>query len=211
MGDYGGGGMLLAVGGWPHCGAGPAPCRHRRRAGEVVDASIVDRRGTAVTEVYGMLHRGRWKDARGGEPAGRRRANYGVYRTDDGHHCRGPLEPGSSPSSPPRIGGGLTASTPRPVEWAELREARRRFATVPGMSGSRLFDGSDALRGARAVAGGRLPTHRTSPARRHFVAAHGAYAAGAAPRFGADAGRATAPAAAPARRAHNEIRADWGC
>lgn len=89
VGDYGGGGMLLALG----VLAGIISARETGK-GQVVDAAMVDGAALLNTATYGMLHGGMWADSRqtnlldGGAPF------YAVYETADGRHVAvGALEP----------------------------------------------------------------------------------------------------------------------
>ena len=69
LGDFGGGGVFLALG-------AVAALVHARATGEgqVVDAAIVDGTAVLTTMIHGMLDGGSWIDRRGAEPARHRRA-----------------------------------------------------------------------------------------------------------------------------------------
>ena len=89
LGDYGGGGMLLAV------GVLAALIEARRSgAGQVVDAAMVDGSALLSTSIHGLMAGGGWSDQResnfldGGAPF------YAVYETADQRHIAvGALEP----------------------------------------------------------------------------------------------------------------------
>ena len=89
LGDYGGGGMLLAV------GILAALIEARRSgAGQVVDAAMVDGSALLSTSIHGLMAGGGWSDQResnfldGGAPF------YAVYETADQRHIAvGALEP----------------------------------------------------------------------------------------------------------------------
>ena len=90
VGDFGGGGMLLAFG--MVCGLLEA---QRSGKGQVVDAAMVDGASLLLGGIYGMAGAGLWNDAE-------RETNmldggahfYGTYATKDGKHvCIGSIEP----------------------------------------------------------------------------------------------------------------------
>ncbi len=90
VGDFGGGGMLLAFG--MVCGLLEA---QRSGKGQVVDAAMVDGAALLLGGIYGMAGAGLWNDAE-------RETNmldggahfYGTYATKDGKHvCIGSIEP----------------------------------------------------------------------------------------------------------------------
>jgi alpha-methylacyl-CoA racemase len=88
VGDYGGGGMLLAVGllsailDARSCGQG-----------QVVDVAMVDGAATLMAPYYGMLAAGTWRDRRHDNVLDGAAHYYGVYRTaDDGHVAVGAME-----------------------------------------------------------------------------------------------------------------------
>jgi alpha-methylacyl-CoA racemase len=89
VGDFGGGGMLLAVG----ILAGVVSARETG-AGQVVDAAMVDGSALLTTSMHGFIAEGMWTTKReanlldGGAPF------YTVYETSDGGHIAvGALEP----------------------------------------------------------------------------------------------------------------------
>jgi alpha-methylacyl-CoA racemase len=89
VGDYGGGGMLLAVGLL-------AAIIHARAtgAGQVVDASMVDGSSLLTTALHGYLAEGMWTIARGTNLLDGGAPFYSVYETADGSHMAvGALEP----------------------------------------------------------------------------------------------------------------------
>ena len=69
VGDYGGGGMLLAYG-----VVAALLSAARTGAGQVVDAAMVDGAAVLMTQFFGMTAHGRWTEDRGGQPAGHRGA-----------------------------------------------------------------------------------------------------------------------------------------
>ncbi len=89
VGDFGGGGMLLAFG---------VLCalveRSRSGQGQVVDAAMVDGTGLLMTSIYEMLARGEWIPRRGVNMLDGGAYFYGVYETSDGGYIAvGAIEP----------------------------------------------------------------------------------------------------------------------
>ncbi|WP_377267481.1 CaiB/BaiF CoA transferase family protein [Peterkaempfera sp. SMS 1(5)a] len=89
VGDFGGGGMLLAVG-----VLSAAVHAARTGRGQVVDAAMTDGSALLLAMMYGFIAKGTWVDEResnlldGGAPY------YGTYRCSDGRHISlGPVEP----------------------------------------------------------------------------------------------------------------------
>ena len=89
VGDYGGGGMLLA------CGVVAALLSVARTgAGQVVDAAMVDGSALLMAQFYGMTALGRWSQERGTNLLDSGAPFYDVYPSADGGYLSvGPLEP----------------------------------------------------------------------------------------------------------------------
>ena len=89
VGDFGGGGMLLAF------GMVAALLRVARGgAGQVVDAAMTDGSALLMSMAYGFLGMGAWQDGRGANLLDGGAPFYGVYRcADGGHVALGSLEP----------------------------------------------------------------------------------------------------------------------
>src|SRR5439155_6525327 len=205
--DYGGGGMLLAV--------GVLAALWRARAtgeGQVVDASIVDGAALLATQVFGMLHAGTWQDARAANLLDGAAPNYGVYRTVDGRHLAvGPLEPRFWAEFAERL-GGLDGADPYDAKgWPALRERiAARVATRTRDEWLAVFDGTDAcvapvLSLGEAAADG----HPQLAARGTYVTAHGVRQPAPAPRFSATAAALTTPPPRPGEHTR-EALADSG-
>jgi len=79
LGDFGGGGMFLALG-------AVAALLHARTTGrgQVVDAAIVDGTAVLTTMIHGMLDAGVWRDRRGVNLLDTGAPFYDVYRCADG-------------------------------------------------------------------------------------------------------------------------------
>ena len=180
LGDYGGGGMLLAVG--VLAGVWRAA---RTGVGQVVDAAIVDGATLLATQVYGLLHSGLWRDGRGANLLDGAAPHYGVYATQDGHYVAvGALEPKFYAEFAARL--GLAAGAPDPydsVRWPELRVAiAERFATRTREEWLSIFEGSDACV-APVLSLGEAPAHPHLVARETFIDVAGVRQPAPAPRF----------------------------
>ena len=89
VGDFGGGGMLLAFG--IACGIIEA---QRSGKGQVVDAAMVDGASTLAAMFSGMQASGRWNETRGDNILDTGAPWYDTYETADGKHMAvGSIEP----------------------------------------------------------------------------------------------------------------------
>jgi alpha-methylacyl-CoA racemase len=89
VGDFGGGGMLMAVGILSALVAARTSGR-----GQVVDAAMVDGSALLLAMTYGFLNQGIWIDERGVNLIDGGAPFYGVYRCSDGRYVAiGALEP----------------------------------------------------------------------------------------------------------------------
>jgi alpha-methylacyl-CoA racemase len=89
VGDFGGGGMLLAVG-----VLAALVERERSGLGQVVDAAMVDGSALLNSFLYGLLGRGLWQEERGTNLLDGGAPFYDTYQTADGRHVAvGALEP----------------------------------------------------------------------------------------------------------------------
>jgi alpha-methylacyl-CoA racemase len=188
LGDYGGGGMLLAAGVLAALWSA-----QRTGAGQVVDAAIVDGAALLASQLYGLLHSGFWRDERGANLLDGGAPFYGVYETADGRHLAvGPLETKFYAEFADRLGLD-PAQVPDQydvAEWPRLRAAiAARLATRTRDEWLAVFDGRDAcvapVLSLREAAGHDGPGHPHLAARGTFVDAHGVRQPAPAPRFDA--------------------------
>jgi alpha-methylacyl-CoA racemase len=181
LGDYGGGGMLLAAGVL-------AALWHAERTGtgQVVDAAIVDGAALLATQMFGMLHSGAWQDRRaanlldGGAPF------YGVYETADGKFLAvGPLERRFYAQFAERLGldPHTTPAQLDAASWPRLRALiGARVATRTRDEWVALFEGSDACV-APVLTLAEAPSDPHNQARGAFVDVDGVTQPAPAPRF----------------------------
>ena len=125
VGDFGGGGMLLAFG--IACALVEA---HRSGLGQVVDAAMVEGASLLTTMFWGMQAARRWTDVRGENILDSGAPWYDAYETRDGRHVAiGAIEPKFYAELLARLGlagEALPAQHDR-AGWPRLRE---RFAAV---------------------------------------------------------------------------------
>ena len=207
VGDFGGGGMLLAFG--IACGIIEARSSGR---GQVVDAAMLDGASLLATMFSGLLASGQWSEMRGENVLDSGAPWYDTYATKDGRHIAiGAIEPKFYAELLKRMGldaASLPAQNER-VHWPELR---RTFA-VAFLSKTReewcdVFDGSDACF-APVLSFSEARRHPHAGARAAYVDLGGVVQPAPAPRFTRTPGAAASPP--PERGAHGrEALADWG-
>jgi len=193
VGDFGGGGMLLALG-----ILAALVERARSGLGQVVDAAMVDGAALLTAFVYGMRATGAWQDERGTNLLDGGAPFYDTYRTADGGYVAvGALEPqfyAALLAGLGLAGTGLPAQHDR-SGWPELR---RRFAEAFGGRNrdewAAIFAGTDACV-APVLSFGEAPGHPHAVARSAFTEVGGITQPAPAPRFGRSA--AGQPAAPP--------------
>jgi alpha-methylacyl-CoA racemase len=205
--DFGGGGMLLALGVLAALWERP-----RSGRGQVVDAAMVDGSALLCAMFHGMRAAGAWTDERGANLLDSGAPFYDCYQTaDEKFVAVGALEPqfflallaglGIDPSSMPfqydRDG------------WPALRERlAAAFRTRPRDEWEQVFSGLDACV-APVLTMGEAPQHPHNQARGTFVAVGGVMQPSPAPRF--DRTPAAAPTPPVAAGAHSdEILARFG-
>jgi alpha-methylacyl-CoA racemase len=143
VGDFGGGGMLLALG-----ILAALVERERSGLGQVVDAAMVDGSALLTSFIYGMRSTGSWQDERGANLLDGGAPFYDTYETADGGYVAvGALEPQFYAALLDGLGladAGLPAQLDR-SGWPELR---RRFAAVFAARSrdewAEIFAGTDA-------------------------------------------------------------------
>jgi alpha-methylacyl-CoA racemase len=124
LGDYGGGGMLLALG----LLSGIIESR-RSGHGQVLDVSMLDGAATLMAVFYGMLAQGTWEDRRQANTVDGAAHFYRTYETADGKHFAvGALEPQFYAELCNRLGVTPPQDYDEPASWAAHAEVMaRRF------------------------------------------------------------------------------------
>jgi alpha-methylacyl-CoA racemase len=207
LGDFGGGGVFLALGAL-------AALLHARATGEgqVVDAAIVDGTAALTTMIHGLLDAGAWRDQRGVNLLDTGAPFYDVYHCADGQFVAvGALE---EPFYAALLEGLGLAGDPTlpsredPRQWPALRARfTQAFATRTRAEWWEVFQGTDAC----VAPVWSLLEATTDPhnrARGVFVEVDGVVQPAVAPRFSATPG---AVGRVPAVGEHSdEIRAELG-
>ncbi|MCZ2528100.1 CaiB/BaiF CoA transferase family protein [Streptomyces sp. HB2AG] len=186
VGDYGGGGLLLA------CGMVAALLSVARGGtGQVVDAAMTDGSALLMAQFYGMRAAGLWGGERGTNLLDTGAPFYDVYATADGGHVSvGPIEPAFFAELLDRLGadgadGEAAAGQYDPAAWPALRERlRAAFATRTRDEWEEVFAGSDACV-APVLSMEEAPGHPHNAARGTFVIRDGVVQPAPAPRFSA--------------------------
>ena len=207
VGDFGGGGMLLAFG--IACALLEA---QRSGFGQVVDAAMVDGAASLSTMFWGMLAAERWSETRGANVLDTGAPWYDVYETGDGRHVAiGAIEPKFYGELLQRLGlarENLPAQHDR-KGWPELRKVfSEKIRTKTRDQWCVAFEGSDACF-APVLTFSEARTHPHNAARRTFIDAGEVAQPAPAPRFSRTPGAIRR--AAPERGAlGREALADWG-
>jgi alpha-methylacyl-CoA racemase len=205
LGDFGGGGMLMAYG---ICAALVERASSGR--GQVVDAAIVDGVASLLAMPLMFLAQGHWRDERGVNMLDGGVPWYDVYQTADGQWMAvGALEPRFYAAL--LAGLGLTDAPDRgdPRNWPELRARfTARFAERTRDEWAATFAGTEAcaepvlsLREAAA------DPHLT--ARGTYVDRDGFVEPAPAPRFSRTPGKLSEPAPVPGQHTTEALTA-WG-
>ena len=207
VGDFGGGGMLLAFG--IACGIIEA---RTSGLGQVVDAAMVDGASVLAAMFGGMMASGHWSEARGENILDTGSPWYDTYETSDGKHMSvGAIEPKFYAEL--LAGLGLAdAQLPKQNDRTGWPELRRRigaaFKSNTRDHWAAVFDKADACV-APVLTFSEARAHPHNAERATFVAANGMSQAAPAPRFSRTPGAISG--AAPERGANGrQAMADWG-
>ncbi len=207
LGDFGGGGMFLALG----AVAALLSARTTGR-GQVVDAAIVDGTAVLTTMIHGLIDAGVWRDRRGVNLLDTGAPFYDVYRCADGQFVAvGALEEQFYAALLTGLGLADDESLPDrldPRGWPALRERFTEvFATRSRAEWWEVFAGTDAC----VAPVWSLVEATTDPHNRErgvFVEVDGRLQPNVAPRFSATPGTV---GAVPSVDQHgDEIRAELG-
>ena len=211
VGDFGGGGMLLAFG--VVCGVVEAA---RSGRGQVVDAAMVDGAALLAGMMHGLRAAGQWGE-RGTNLLDSGAWFYEVYETADGRYVSlGAIDGGSRAELLRRIGladdvdgGGPVPDADDRASWPAMK------ARVAALMRTRtrdewcaLLEGTDACF-APVLDPGEAPEHPHLRERGTFTEVGGVVQPAPAPRFSRTPGAVTAPPPAPGEHT-DEALADWG-
>lgn len=181
VGDYGGGGMLLAL------GVVAALLRSSVSGdGQVVDAAMVDGAALLMAPLYGLAASGLWRPGRSVNLLDGSAPFYTTYMTSDGRHIAvGALEPKFYATLVQVLGLGDSGLPDQydQARWPELRDAfAARFATRSRDEWAGMFAGTDACV-APVLDIDEAPRHPHNQARATFIDGPDLVQPGPAPRF----------------------------
>ncbi len=204
-GDFGGGGMLLALG----MLAAMLEARTSGR-GQVVDASMVEGSALLITMIYGMRAMGAWGE-RGTNLLDTGAWFYDVYECADGEYISlGALEPQFFAEMVAKT--GIDAEGIDQNDRAAWPEMRTRLAEAVKAKTRdewcEILDGSDACF-APVLSLAEAPGHPHNEARGTFVDVGGALQPAPAPRFSRTPAEIARPSPHPGQHTA-EALADWG-
>jgi alpha-methylacyl-CoA racemase len=207
VGDFGGGGMLLAFG--IACALLEARSSGR---GQVVDAAMVDGASLLAAMFAGLLAAGSWTETRGENLLDSGAPWYDTYETKDGRFVAiGAIEPKFYAELLERLGLAGEA-LPEQNDRAGWPELRRRFAAA-FRSRTRdewcaVFEGSDACF-APVLGFTESRSHPHAAARGGYLEVGGVAQPAPAPRFGRTPGGVSRPPPERGALGHAAL-ADWG-
>ncbi|HEX4928279.1 MAG TPA: CaiB/BaiF CoA-transferase family protein [Burkholderiales bacterium] len=205
VGDFGGGGMLLAFG---------VACAllevARSGRGQVIDAAMVDGASLLAAMFHGFLKAGRWSEERGVNLLDTGAPWYDVYETKDGKHVAiGAIEPKFFSELTEKLAlQGLPAQNDR-ARWPEMRQRfAQAFKSRTRDEWCTVFEGADAcFAPVLSWSEARAEPHHL--ARNSFVEIGGVAQPAPAPRFSRTPGVVRRPP--PERGAGGAAAlADWG-
>jgi alpha-methylacyl-CoA racemase len=198
LGNFGGGGMLMAFG--MVCGLLESG---RSGRGQVIDGAVVDGAALLATVFFGLRAAGSWSDQRGTNLADTGTWFYDVYETLDGKYVSfGAVEPKYRAELIRRI--GLDVS-----DAADMKDRVARIvATRTRAEWCELLDGTETCF-APVLSLDEVAAHPHHVARQTFVEVAGVVQPAPAPRFSRTP--AGTPAAPPRPGEHtDEVLRDWG-
>lgn len=207
IGDFGGGGLLLAFG--LVCGVLEARTSGR---GQVIDAAMVDGSAVLTTFIHGFMAMGIWDDRRGVNMLDSGAHYYEVYECADGGFLSvGAIEPQFYALLLDKTGLADDPDFARQNDralWPVLKERLAAvIATRTRDEWAAVFDGTDAC--VVPVLGlGEATTHPHNVARGNFVTLDGVIQPAPAPRFSRTAAQITRPPAHAGQHT-DEVLAEW--
>jgi alpha-methylacyl-CoA racemase len=192
VGDFGGGGMMLAFG-----VLAAVINAQKTGKGQVVDCAMTEGSAMLMAMIYGLHAQGVWRDERGVNFLDTGAHFYDTYETADGKFIAvGAIEAPFYRAFLELLGlsGVLDARSKNdPTAWARQREqVTARIKTKTRAEWCAIFEGQDACV-APVLSLDEAPTHPHNQARAAFVEVDGARQPAPAPRFSTSpSGRPTA-------------------
>jgi alpha-methylacyl-CoA racemase len=186
IGDFGGGGMLLAFGML-------AAILHSQKSGEgqVIDCAMVDGSALLASMIWSFAAQGVWSDKRGSNTLDTGAHFYDTYACADGGHVSiGPIESKFYSEFLRRVGIAESGDFARQHDrtlWPALKEHLAAvFATKSRQEWCAIFEGSDACV-APVLSMAEAPQDQHNAARGTFIEVDGVTQPRPAPRFSATA------------------------
>jgi len=180
VGDFGGGGMLLAF------GVLAALLEQKRSGkGQVVDAAMVDGAALLMSMFWGMRHMGMWTETRGTNLLDTGAHFYEVYECADGKYVSlGSIEP-QFYAELVKL-SGIDAKEYPQLDRAQWPDMKKRLGEVfkrkTRAEWCRIMEGSDVCF-APVLAMSEAPSHPHNVARKTFIELEGVTQPAPAPRF----------------------------
>ena len=206
VGDYAGGGMVLAFG--MVCAL--LECQRSGR-GQVIDASIVDGAAMLTAVFHGIRHAGFLREERGTNLIDSGSHFYDAYETADGKYVSiASFEPHFYAELLRRLGlEGEDLPQMDPSRWPELKARfAPLFKTKTRQQWCELLEGTDACF-APVLSIAEAPRHPHNQARGTFVEVAGVTQPRPAPRFSRTPAEIQRPPARPGEHTEEALR-DWG-
>ncbi|MCY3732764.1 MAG: CaiB/BaiF CoA-transferase family protein [Chloroflexi bacterium] len=207
VGDFGGGGMYLAVG-----MLGALIEAQRSGKGQVVDAAMVDGASSLITSVHAGLATGSWRRGRAANVLDTGAHFYDAYETLDGKFVSiGSIEP-QFYAELLHLLGLENEELPRQMDntrWPELKDrVTAIFRTKTRAEWEAIFEGSDVCFGP-VLEPWEAPNHPHAKARGAFEEVAGVVQPAPAPRFSRTESKIQGPPAYPGEHT-DEILAEIG-
>jgi alpha-methylacyl-CoA racemase len=208
VGDFGGGGMLLAFG-------MVAALLEAARSGEgqVVDAAMVDGAATLMTMVHSFHDSGLWNEERGTNLLDTGAPFYEVYETADGKYfAAGGIETKFYAALLEGLGLADDESFPAQMDRAQWPAMKERFAAVfrtkTRDEWEAVFDGTDAC-AVPVLTPWEAHRHPHNAARSTFVEVAGVVQPAPSPRFSRTPSSISRPPSPPGADTVSGLR-EWG-
>ena len=205
VGDFGGGGMLLAF--------GVVAALFERASsgkGQVVDAAMTDGSALLMNGLYAGMQSGGWKAERGSNMLDGGAHFYGSYETSDGKHVSiGSIEPQFYALLLEKLGLTNDSTMPKQMSRADWPRLQERFATI--FRGKTRAEWDAIMLGSDICYAPILPfadavQHPHNVERGTFVAVNGITQAAPAPRFSRTPPTVPPAAAAPGEHTESVLR-----
>jgi alpha-methylacyl-CoA racemase len=208
VGDFGGGGMLLAFG--IVCAMLEAT---RSGQGQVIDAAMVDGAALLASMMHGFRSTGMWRDERGTNLLDTGAFFYEVYETKDGRYVSiGAIEPQFYAQLAELTGLAADGGAPEQNDrssWPSLKERMAELIkTKTRDEWCELMEGTDVCF-APVLEPDEAPSHPHNEHRATFIDVEGVVQPAPAPRFSRTAAAVERPPARAGQHTDDAL-GDWG-